>query len=207
MRITASRVGTLAKMKKTTKRSKKVEEMLYNKFRGSQATRYGTLMEDTSRIEYQTYQKEQGHTPRTIRTGLVISSENPWLAASPDDQVHDMESSLSWGLAEYKNPFSVRNMTLEEACNAPSFCLEKKGDTYTLKRGHNYYYQIQCQLYCCDKQWCDFVVRTEKELHVERIWRNQEWWQIQLAKLRSFYFEALLPELACPRYHKGGIRD
>ena len=135
MRITASRVGTLAKKKKTTKRSKKVEEMLYNKFRGSQATRYGTLMEDTSRIEYQTYQNERGHTPRTIRTGLVISSENPWLAASPDDQVHDMESSLSWGLAEYKNPFSVRNMTLEEACNAPSFCLEKKGDTYTLKRG------------------------------------------------------------------------
>ena len=87
-----------SKNEENHKRSKKVEEMLYNKFRGSQATRYGTLMEDTSRIEYQSYQNERGHTPRTIRTGLVISSENPWLAASPDDQVHDMESSLSWGL-------------------------------------------------------------------------------------------------------------
>lgn len=44
-RITASMVGGIAKMKQTTKRSKKVESLLYSTFRGSQATRYGTLME------------------------------------------------------------------------------------------------------------------------------------------------------------------
>ena len=207
IRITASKAGPLAKMRKTTKRSKKVEELLYSRFRGNQATRYGTLMENTSRQEYQIHQNQQGHKLTTLRTGLMVSSENPWLAASPDDQVFDEESSPQWGLAEYKNPYSVRHLTIKEACKVSSFCLERKEDKYCLKKGHDYYYQVQCQLYCCDREWCDFVVRTEKELHVERILRNTGWWNTQLEKLKAFYFQALLPELACPRYHKGGIRD
>lgn len=40
-RCTASRVGGLAKMKKTTKRSKKVEEIVYSKFKGNWATQHG----------------------------------------------------------------------------------------------------------------------------------------------------------------------
>ena len=41
MRITASCVGGIAKMRKTTKRSKKVEELLYSTFR---ATIYGQVI-------------------------------------------------------------------------------------------------------------------------------------------------------------------
>ena len=58
-----------------------------------------------------------------------------------------------------------------------------------------------------DKAWCDFVVRTNKDMHIERIYRDREWWTLQLAKCKKFYFSALLPELACPRYRKGGIRE
>ena len=63
-------------------------------------------------------------------------------------------------------------MTLSEACNS-SFCLKKeKKDTitYTLKIQHNYYFQVQCQLYCSEKEWCHFVVRTERDIHVQRIY-------------------------------------
>ena len=79
--------------------------------------------------------------------------------------------------------------------------------SYHLKQRHNYYYQIQCQLYCDQRDWCDFVLHTEKELHVERIHFNSTWWKQQLPKLKQFYFEALLPELACPRYGCGEIRE
>jgi hypothetical protein len=41
-RITASNIGTISKMRKTTKKSGKVKELLYSTFRGNQAT---TLME------------------------------------------------------------------------------------------------------------------------------------------------------------------
>ena len=207
VRVTASTVGSLLKMRTTTRPSKKVETMLYSGFKGSQATRNGTVMEQVSRCEYKTYQERRGHSITTFQTGLVISLNHPWLAASPDDRVFDPTATPQSGLAEYKNPYSVRDKTLEEACKISSFCLEKKENGYRLKRRHDYYYQVQCQLYCDDKSWCDFVLRTDKGLHVERIWRDAEWWDKQLPKLKSFYFDHLLPELACPRYHKGGIHD
>ena len=212
-RLTASKTGVIAKMRKTTKRSTKVHEIIYGNFRGNEATRYGCVMEDTARKEYVTYQQQKGHPSlTTIRTGLVVSMESPWLAASPDDRVHDPSLSPSWGLAEYKNPYSARQMTLEEACtHVTSFCLEFKEiegmKQYRLKRRHDYYFQVQCQLYCDDKEWCDFVVRTDKDIHVERIQRDREWWKAQMPKLKQFYFDAMLPELACPRYGRGGIRE
>ena len=48
---------------------------------------------------------------------------------------------------------------------------------------------------------------TEKDRHVERISRDKKWWDEQLPKLETFYFKALLPELAHPRYTSGGIRE
>ena len=78
---------------------------------------------------------------------------------------------------------------------------------YELKRRHDYYYQIQCQMYCCKREWCDFIVRTNKDVHVERIQRDHIWWEQQMEKLCEFYFSALLPELGCPQQGKGGIRE
>ena len=46
-RVTASRAGGIAKMRKTTKRANRVKEMLYTKFRGNRDTIYG--------MEYTTY--------------------------------------------------------------------------------------------------------------------------------------------------------
>ena len=212
-RLTASRVGAIAKMRKTTKRSNKVFEIIYGSFRGNEATRYGCTMEATARDEYVTYQQQKGHPSlTTTKTGLVVSMGNPWLAASPDDRVYDPGTSPSCGLAEYKNPYSARQMTIEEACTrVTSFCLESKEiegmKNYKLKRRHDYYFQVQCQLYCDDKEWCDFVLRTDKDIHVERIQRDREWWEDQMPKLKKFYFDAMLPELACPRYRHGGIRE
>ncbi len=212
-RITASRVGGIAKMKKTTKRSRKVEEILYSRFRGNEATRYGINMEETARQQYVTYQQQGGHPGlRTHRTGLVISVDTPWLAASPDDRVEDPDAPQPLGVVEYKNPFSARDMTLFEACDkVKSFCLERREEKgqiiYKLKRRHDYYFQIHCQMYCCNTHWCDFVVRTNKDMHVKRITWDNDWWQQQLPKLKQFYFDALLPELACPRQGKGEIRE
>ena len=76
-----------------------------------------------------------------------------------------------------------------------------------LKHQHIYYYQVQYQLHCVDQHWCDFVVRTNKDMYIERIYRDTKWWDGQLEKLGKFYFGALLPELASPRYKCGGIRE
>ena len=208
-RVTASKVGGVAKMRKTTKRGKKVKEMLYTHFTGSAATRYGTMMEKEALNQYVAHQQQNGHPGLAVEpVGLCISNENPWLAASPDSVVHDPVSVPPKGLAEIKNPYSAREKTVLEFGSKPSSCLEvKENDTCQLKHGHDYYYQVQCQLYCTDMEWCDFIVKTEKDMHVERIGRDRQWWNSQIDKCHQFYFSALLPELACPRHKKGGIRE
>ena len=50
-------------------------------------------------------------------------------------------------------------------------------------------------------------MKTEKDLHIERIYRDSNWWELQLEKLKTFYFDSLFPELACPRHRSGGIRE
>lgn len=133
---------------------------------------------EVAQQEYTTYQ-QQDHPGLTVESGgLFVSPETPWLAASPDGLVHDPHSSPHPnGLVEIKNPRTVKDKTLDLACTSSKFCLEKQEQngvaTYKLKDKHDYYYQVQCQMYCADRQWCDFVVRTNKQLHVERIYRDE----------------------------------
>ena len=210
-RITASMVGGIAKMRSTTKRAKKVENLLYTKFRGNAATRYGAAMEETAKREYQAYQQQHGHPGLTVDSSrLWISSDDPWLAASPDGLVNDLsDASHPLGLLEIKNPHSIRSQTLTEASKKPGFCLEqnKNDSSFQLKTRHDYYYQVQTQLYCTGRHWCDFGLRTDNDLHIERIYIDTTWQHTNIPKLKKFYFTALLPELASPRHHKGGIRE
>ena len=62
-------------------------------------------------------------------------------------------------------------------------------------------------MFCTGRKWCDFVVRTTFDLHIERIAFDSDFWRPALLRLRSFYFSAILPELADPRLRKGGIRE
>ena len=151
---------------------------------------------------------------QTHSVNLVIRIDNPWLAASPDIKVYDPNATQALGIATcmYKNPYVERDFTLQEACDTvKSFCLEKQEDkgkvTYTLKRRHDYYYQIQCQMHCSQVEWRDFVVRTNKNLHVRHIPWNPDWCKQQLPRLKEFCFDAPLPELPYPRQGKGGIRE
>ena len=134
-------------MRNGTKRGKKVEQLLYSTFRGNEATYHGSSKEDETRQMYETYQRQNGHPELTVtKCGLFVSLTNAWLAASPDGAVHDPSNTHdNNGLLEIKNPFSVWEKTLTEACANSSFCLEIKEDTYKLKVRHDYYFQIQCQ--------------------------------------------------------------
>ena len=156
------------------------------------------------------YRQGNSHPDVTVDDcGLFISQQHPWLAATPDGLVNDpSDTSQPLGLVEIKNPYTARQKTLSEACTGSGFCLKKtKTNTYQLNRRHDYYYQVQCQLYCTDRDWCDFVVRTDEDIHIERIYRDKDWWEEQLPSLEKFYFKALLPELASPRHRHGGIRE
>lgn len=88
-----------------------VKDLLYSSFQGSNATRLGEQQESNARDAYVAFMHSTGHKElKTIKTGLVVSVKNPWLATSPDDRVHDPLATNPHGLAEYKNPWGARNI-------------------------------------------------------------------------------------------------
>ena len=199
-RITASNAGSIAKMRPTTKVSSTVKQLLYTKFTGNTATRWGILQEGSTNEQYLKSKQKASPDISTTSTGLVISIDHPWLAASPDGLVHDPTEDPPYGVVEFKNPYSMRNLTLcEAAIKAKGFCLQYNPDTdkLQLKKNHNYFYQIQCTMFCTGQKWCDLVVRT-KDMYIERVYYDNNFWPTILQRLREFYFTAVLPELSFP---------
>ena len=54
------------------------------------------------------------------------------------------------------------------------FFLEQADGMYSLKKDHTYYYQVQAQMKFSSVNYCDFVVWTERELLVQRIYLDEE---------------------------------
>lgn len=127
-RLTASMVGGVAKMRSTTKKSKRVENLLYTRFRGNAATRYGAVMEDTAKHEYQTYQQQHGHPGLKVdNCGLFVSLNHPWLAATPDGIVNDpSDATQPLGLLEIKKPIFSTKSNFDRGIRKEDILFRKK---------------------------------------------------------------------------------
>ena len=208
-RVTGSKCGQIAKRRSTTKVANLVKSLLYTTFRGNTATQWGVDQEPDTELAYLQYKRLISPNITVVKSGFVIHPYHHWLGASPDGLVNDPTSTDPHGIVEYKNLYSVRNISLEEAATTKKtdFCLAEKKGLLHLKRTHSYFYQIQATMYCTGRRWCDFVVRTIVSLHVERVSFDEDFWKSSMLPLRKFYFTAILPELAVPRLHNGGIRE
>ena len=132
------------------------------------------------------------------------------MAASPDGLILDCsDSNNPCGLLEIKCPFRGIKASLVDLCTKPefepsTFFLKYNEGKFHLKTTHNYYYQVQGQLYITGRPWCDFVVWTPSHTSVERIWFDSILWGTKIyPRLREFYMNSLLPELANPRHPSG----
>ena len=208
-RITASVCGNIAKRRSTTKVANTVKSLLYPTFRGNIATEWGNHKESEALGAYLALKQQTGSPTITAhKSGLVIHPSHQWIAASPDGLINDPTSNDPEGIVEIKNPYAIRNMNLSEAITQnKDMCLTLKNGSLHLKHTHNYFYQVQATMYCTGRKWCDFVLKTKSDIHVERIFFQPDFWQPVLHRLRAFYFAAILPELAVPRLQQGGIRE
>ena len=84
-RMTASKIGSIGKMRKTTNRRNTVKELLYSTFKGNKATQYDCMKEEETIQQYITHQQCNGHPDLSVdKCGLHVSVTNPWIGASPD---------------------------------------------------------------------------------------------------------------------------
>jgi hypothetical protein len=108
------------------------------------------------------------------------------LGASPDGKICD---NGSCGILEIKCPFTARNSTISDSCDKiHDFALEKSdGGSISLKKNHLYYAQVQGQLMITGAEFCEFVVFTQNDLHVQRILPDIPFMSDLLQKLSSFF--------------------
>ena len=202
LRITSSNVGKIAKRRSTTKVGQLVQQLLYSTFKGNKATSWGLLQEEDTEKQYQHFMKQQCKDFLVSGDcGLAVSTQHPWLAATPDGFVNDPNAIPQNGLVEYKNPHACRNSLIEEGITKKQInFLTLNNGTVTLKRSHHYHYQIQTAMLCTSTKWCDFVVRTNLEFRVvERVSFDEEFCDSFIPKARAFYFNSILPELTKKR--------
>ena len=74
------------------------------------------------------------------------------------------------------------------ACEDRAFCLSKSDDNVRLRRNHNYYYQGIGQIALTKAGFCDFVVWTEVDIHIERLLHDTSLWTEMQEKLAHFYY-------------------
>lgn len=167
----------------------------------SKATEYGLRKEKNARKEYLEAAQNGGHqNVKVYTTGLIISTEDSHFAASPDGIVEC--DCCGSGCIEIKCPYVLKdgNISLESFVELRTSCLVSIDDEIGLNRNHEYYYQIQLQMYVCRLMFCDFVVWCKEWMYIERICYDEEFCKEKLRIALNFHDKVVKPELLARFY-------
>lgn len=163
-RITASHFGQICKMRPTTPCTNTVKNLLYSKFTGNQATRYGIANEVHAK------QAIAEHLGVEIENcGLFIDYEHFYLGATPDGLIaHD-------SIIEIKCPSVLAKTTPKEGIinKKITYAALDGNDNLYLKRNHAYYYQVQGQLAISTRTYCYFCIWSPHGILVEKVNYNE----------------------------------
>ena len=183
-RITASRVGAILGLSKYRTREDVLRDMV-REWHGAPSEFSGneaTRYGETHEADaINAYEQRFGTL--VMPSPLVAHPQFSWLAASPDGLIGDD------GLLEAKCPYRAMYTEVSDEYQA----------------------QMQLQLECTGRAWCDFAVwRDGEPLAVTRVARDPEWMPRNFAALEAFAAEfsriAASDELSAP-YLAGQERD
>ncbi|KAL7301574.1 hypothetical protein TKK_0005590 [Trichogramma kaykai] len=119
--------------------------------------------------------------------GLFIRTERPYLGATPDRLL------FQESIIEVKCPYSIRFCEIN-AENLPYLQTNCDGEL-ELKENHPYFYQIQGQLWATNRNFCDMIIYTFKDLKRISVKRNDIFINDMLIKLDEFYEKYLKPAI------------
>jgi len=164
----------------------------------TEATRWGCEHELIAREKYEMIQNAF-HKGFVVKdSGLIISPKFPHLGATPDGLVAcgiNCCGDTRLGVCEIKCPFGKKDMSIAEAAADKGFCLESVDGHLQLRTDHMYYYQVQAQIFLSERAYCDFVVWTENDIHIERITGDVDFWNDAVMSATHFFKVGVLPEL------------
>lgn len=186
-----------------------MKAILYSNFT-TEALQYGIESEQKAVNLFIREMRKDGIAVSVEEPGLSLSKDKPYLGASLDRVVTMIDTDEKWGM-EIKSPFSKAGMTVYEACKAKNVFLEKLADgSVQLKRNHNYFCQVQGQLYCSitPLEGIIFVVHfgENMSLFIEKIhFEKSKWFDELSSKIDHFYRRAFFPEMLTERVKRGKV--
>ena len=173
----------------------------------TKAIKHGCKYEAYAIRAYEAKMKAAHKNFKLERCGLFINQEYPFLHATPDFLVSCDCCGL--GCGEVKCPFTLQHGDFKKYAEENHSCLEEINGKLSLKREHNYYYQVQQQLFTLpERKYCDFVVcgidsELNAHLFTERILPDTNHKDRVLPKLEAFWRIAVLPEIIGRWYTRG----
>lgn len=165
----------------------------------TQAIRHGCKYEAFAIKAYEMKMKSTHKNFELKRCGLFINKKHPFLHATPDFLMSCDCCGL--GCGEVKCPLTLHDGDFKKYAASKHSCIEENDGKFTLKRNHNYFHQVQQQLFTLpERACCDFVVcgvDTEGNAHllIERIMPDTQHMDRVLPKLEAFWRICILPEI------------
>ena len=120
------------------------------------------------------------------KSGLVVSTERPFLGASPDGIIQC--SCCGKGVLEIKGPFVLKEAHISTVLATCAFCLEPIMPTA---------HRVQLQMYVCNVPYADFVFWSPIDCVVTRVLRDAVYSSDMVVRLASLWETAVLSELLC----------
>lgn len=137
------------------------------------------------------------HVNYEIRTtGLIINNKYSFCGVSPD--AISSCDCCGEGVVEIKCPYLMRFGDLRAYLKKKDCPLVIGKDTnseYFLNREHEYYYQVQMQMFLTEVEHCDFVVWSNIKLIRIRVYKDEAFWNAKYEVASKFFRKVLLPEL------------
>ncbi|VDI44138.1 Hypothetical predicted protein [Mytilus galloprovincialis] len=190
-RLTSSNFGRICKATHRTDFHKLALSYTRSSALYTAAIKHGRQYEPVAIEKYESITKLE-----TVKCGLFVSKMHPFLAASPDGLTENKT------LLEIKCPYTARNKLITP--KSVPYLSEVNGELI-LDQKHDYYYQIQGQLFCTGKQTCDFFVYTHEDHKLITIQRNDRFIVEMKDALTSFYekyFKRVLDKFMYNSYDK-----
>lgn len=169
---------------------------------------HGCKYEKEALLHYENEMKKHHKDFKITQCGLVVNKEHQFIHATPDFLCSC--SCCGEGCGEIKCPISIKDNNFDDYILKKSSCLQKVDGVFKLKRDHNYYNQVQQQLFTVNRGYCDFIVysvddQKQGAFIQERIVQDKKHWETNLPILTKFWYTCILPEVLGRWYTKRSL--
>lgn len=176
------------------------------------ATLYGRRNEPLARQYLSNVWKNDHQNGRIVECGIFLSADHPYMAASPDA----IGSCGCCGRfsVEIKCPFRIspksdldKQLSLTDYSNKPDSCVRFNGEEFEIVPTHQYYYQVQAQIFLTHSDFGLLVIWSKSESLVLKVPKNFQLWDTCVDRSNLYFRKIILPELLGNFYTQNCIQD